>query len=302
MDSRLRAMIITTILVGLVSGCGPNEATDPALSKIGPPQNLKSVSLNKTTVGLKWDPPPGASDSSFAGYAVRYGSRTDTLAKASVTFAADSLAAGESSFIVSVRMVDGRSGDGASVRWAPADRFASAITLTEYTPLESSRLAGLRAGGKSTDPAAVAVNPATVNTFDFYLYGGGSAPSALPLSLWSASLFSGATYRNTMFSSVQQSSSTLDYYADAFPASSTFTLTSVQVADNTIYYARVVGDNASETHYVRILVQGTAGGFPARSVRVTLSLQRVPGLQYAAAWALPCAEDHEAIAGMSLIQ
>jgi hypothetical protein len=86
-----------------------------------------------------------------------------------------------------------------------------------------------------------------------------------------------------MFSSVQYSSATLDYYADAFPDPSTFTLTSVQVADNTIYYARVVGDNPSETHYVRILIQGTAGGFPVRTVRVTLSLQRVPGLLYAAA-------------------
>jgi hypothetical protein len=291
MDSRFRPMIVTAMLAVLLQGCGPNEATDPVLSKIGPPQNLKSVSLNKTTVGLKWDPPLGASDSTFAGYAVQYGSHTDTLAKGSVTFAADSLAAGESAFIVSVRTKDGHSGDGVSIRWAPAERFASAITLTEYTPVEPSRLAGLRVGGKTTDPVAVAVNPATVDNFDLYLYGGGSAPSALPLSFWSASLFSGGTYRTTMFSSVQYTSSTLDYYADAFPAPSTFTLTSVQVADNTIYYARVVGDNQSETHYVRILVQGTAGGFPARTLRVTLSLQRVPGLLYAAAPPIDCSGD-----------
>lgn len=302
MDSRFRAILPMSMLMTLVLGCGPNEATDPALSRIGPPQNLKSVSLNKTTVGLKWDPPVGASDSSFSGYAVQHGNRTDTLSKATVTFAAESLAAGESAFIVSVRTKDGRSGDGASIRWAPAERFASAFTLSEYTPLEASRIAGLKVGGKNSDPAAVAVNPATVNTFDLYLYGGGSAPSALPLSLWSASLFAGSTYRNTLFSSIQHSSSTLDYYANAFPAPSTFTLTSVQVADNTVYYARIVGDNSSETHYVRILVQGTAGGFPARSVRVTISLQRVPGLQYAAASTVDCPAGPLATAGMPLIE
>jgi hypothetical protein len=294
-------MVVAAMLVLFFSGCGPNEGTDPALSKIGPPQNLKSVSLNRTSVGLKWDLPQGASDSTFAGYAVQYGNRTDTLAKGSVAFAADSLAAAESAFIVSVRTRDGRSGDGASIRWAPAERFASAITLTEYTPVESSRLAGLKVGGKTTDPVAAAVNPATINTFDFYLYGGGSAPAALPLYLWSASLFSGATYRTTMFSSVQYSASTLDHYVDAFPAPSTFTLSLVQVADNTIYYARIIGDVPSETHYVRILVQGTAGGFPARTVRVTLSLQRVPGLQYAAASPVHCSEGILATAGLPVI-
>jgi hypothetical protein len=302
MDSRMRAVIITSFFVALGSGCGPNEATDPTLSTIGPPQNLKSVSLNKSTVGLKWDPPLGASDSSFAGYTVQYGNRTDTLARVSTTYVADSLGAGESTFAVSVRTKDGRSGDGAMIRWAPAERFVSAITLTEYTTLEASRLAGLRVGGKTTDPVAVAVNPATVNTFDIYLYGGAPAPAALPLFLWSASLFTGATYRATVFSSVQHSSSTLNYYTDAFPAASTFTLTSVQVTDNTIYYARVVGDNSSETHYVRILVQGIAGGYPARSIRVTISLQRVPGLQYAVSSSVRCPQDLHAMAGMPLIE
>jgi hypothetical protein len=281
--SRTWVVFFSGLLAALFLCCGPNEATDPSLSKIGPPQNLKSVSLDKSRVGLKWDAPTGATDSTFAGYAVSYGAHSDTLGKASVVYAADSLPAGETAFEVQVRTRDGHAGEGVTIRWAPAERFASGIVLTEFTPLESTRLAGLRVGGKTTGPAAVAVNPAAVDNFDLYLYGGGSAPAAQPLSLWSASLYSGSTYRKTYFSTVQYSSSTLDYYISAFPDQGTFTQTMVDLTDNMIYFAKIIGDVPSETHFVRILVQGIGGSFPARTARITLSLQRVPGLMYASA-------------------
>jgi len=278
-----RGIMIPAMLATLLTSCGPNEGTDPTASRIGAPQNLKSVSMDRSTVGLNWDRPPGAADSSFAGYTVQYGNHTDTLGKAALQYVADSLLPGESAFIVAVRTRDGATGDGAAIRWAPAERFGTAYTLTEYTPLEPLRLAGLKGGGKTTNPVAVAVNPSAVDNFDLYLYGGGSAPSALPLFFWSASLYTGATFRTTLFSTVTHPSSTLDYYVNAFPAQTSFTLTSVLVMDNTIYYAKIAGDSPSETHYVRILVRGISGGFPARTVQVTLSLQRVPGLLYAAA-------------------
>jgi len=86
------------LLVAVFVGCGENEeSTSP--SPMAAPQDLKALSLNGTTVGLQWKAPSGPTDS-LGGYVVQLGNSRDTLGKMATSFIADSLTAGEKTFIV----------------------------------------------------------------------------------------------------------------------------------------------------------------------------------------------------------
>jgi hypothetical protein len=122
-------------------------------------------------------------------------------------------------------------------------------------------------------------NPTVQQTMDFYV-NGGTEQIEEHLALWSAHLYFG-NFNRTVFSTHTDASPSLDYALAAFPTDITFTKDSIAVVDNTIYYARVVGD-PQEQNYVRIHVHVRPGtAFPNRAVEIRLSLQRVPGLLYA---------------------
>ena len=70
----------------------------------------------------------------------------------------------------------------------------------------------------------------------------------------------------------------LDYYIDQFPT--TYTRSEVVLRDNSIYYARGTGA-PGEIHYVRIHVRFGPGTYPNRTVIISLSVQKVPSLQFA---------------------
>ena len=265
------------VLVLAFVGCGENQSTTSP-SALKAPENLKALSVNGTTVGLQWTPPSGQSDS-VGGYVVQVGSTRDTLGKTQLSYLADSLTPGEKTFTVYALRVSGALSDGAVITWAPASRFDTPIVLTEYKTNNTSLLSALDVGTATLNPAAMTVTSPNAAQMDLYLYGGSGAVQD-SLQLQSTSLLA-SVWNSTLFSTVTQSSTGLDYYLAAFPDPTTFTLARVPVVDNTIYYVRVVGDYGAY-NYARIHVHVQPGTvFPSRTVEVRVSLQRVPGLLYA---------------------
>ncbi|RPH35211.1 fibronectin type III domain-containing protein [bacterium] len=112
------------LLVLAIVGCGENQESTSPSTQFGPPENLKALSVNSSTVGLQWTPPSGQPDS-LGGYVVQWGNNKDTLGKTAVSYLADSLTQGEKTFTVYARRVSGTVSDGAVIKWEPADRFDS---------------------------------------------------------------------------------------------------------------------------------------------------------------------------------
>ncbi len=277
----MRKELCLLVMLGLL-GCGENQSTNPT-NQIGPPGNLKALSVNSTTVGLQWTAPTGQADS-LGGYVVQVGSKRDTLGRLVTSFMADSLPQGEATFTVYSRSVSGSLSNGTVIKWAPAARFDSAFTLYEYNKLVnvSSVRCALDVGTSTLNPATMTATQPNAPRMDLYLFGGdGTFPDSLALQSINVLV---QQYNMTLFSTVTHHASGLDYYLASFPDASTFTLTSVPVIDNTIYYVKVVGD-AGSVNYARLHVRLAPGDFPSRAVSVRVSLQRTPGLLYA------CRED-----------
>ncbi len=256
-------------------GCGDNVEPQPG-PVFGAPLNVRALSVSDSEVKLFWSPPSGATASSMKGYQILYGSSQDTAQPTAISMMISHLPAGEVGFTLSAIMSDGSRSDAATIRWAPAARFDSAITLMEYYPPEAARASGLEIGNRTADPAALVISSAMQPLMDIFLVGDGGQA----LELRSANLYLG-TWNVTAFSTVSTAAASLDTSLAAFPAAISFTLASVPVMDNTIYYVLVTGA-ANERHYARVHVRGPAGVYPNRSVQIRMSLQRVPGTPFAA--------------------
>ncbi len=282
MKTRLLKCLAIFSLFLFYLNCGDNITQAPGTSGVGSPQNLKAFSRSATSVGLTWAAPADLTDSTFLGYQITWGNKRDTVPPSVLSYEVDSLPAGETLFNVASRVAGASPGTPASIRWAPAARFDSSFELTEYYIADPARMAGLSVGGAQSDPQALAVS-IDATTMDFFLFGGSATPEE-DLELRSANLYLGSL-NQTFFSTVTSSSPSLDYALGSFPALSTFTESSIPVQANTIYYARVVGDQISGPMItVRIHVGAIiSNGIRDRSVLITLSLQRVPGLLFAGA-------------------
>jgi hypothetical protein len=266
--------------MGLCSlSCG-NNLNSPSTILLNPPQALQALSVNDTTVALRWTAPSGSVDSSFVGYQVEFGTRKDTLPRTSLRYDASPLGPGATLFKLFSRDATGKlSESSANIQWAPAARFDSAFVLYEYDFQNLGRQVGLHLGNRSTNPYALSLNdPSAESDMDIYLFGG----SSQPLALRSASLYLGS-FSVTSFSTRSDASSSLDLFLSSFPASDTFTLDNVQVTDNTVYYALLSHHPllSGEKNYARIQVRALGGSYPDRSVAIRVSLQRVPGVAFA---------------------
>lgn len=263
-------------------GCGDNLQTVAPVASFGPPTALKTFSVNQSSVGIQWAAAPGSSDSTFRGYIVEVGPRRDTLLTGTLSFVATSLPAGESVFLISSLRKDGSHSDAATVRWAPAARFDSAYAVFENNTPVSTRPEGFNVGTSTTNPSTMVLDPTdpqVQQTMDFYV-NGGTQQVQQPLAMWSANLYIGS-YNRTLFSTQTNSSLSLDYALTEFPSDITFTKDSIAILDNTIYYAKIIGD-PQQINFARIHVHIRAGtSFPNRIVEIRVSLQRVPGLLYA---------------------
>ena len=270
---------IVVLLVVLAFGCGDNLPTTTLGTSFGPPSGLKAFSVNQSAVSMQWS---GLTDSTLQGYIAQVGNRRDTLSRSTLVFVANGLLPGESAFSIYSLRNDGVRSNPATILWAPAARFDSAYTLYESNTLVSVRPEGFNVGTTTTNPSTLVLDPtdpAVQQTMDFYLFGG-SQQIQQPLALWSAHHYIG-TFNHTIFSTQTDVATTLDYPLTAFPSENTFTKDTIAVGDNTIYYVKVVGDPL-QFNYARIHVRYRIGSaFPDRILDVRVSLQRVPGLQYA---------------------
>src|SRR5512140_3064372 len=169
------------LLVLVLAGCGENEDTTSPSSQFGPPENLKALSVNATSVRLQWTAPSGQPDS-LAGYVVQVGNSRDTLDRTATSFLAVSLTPGEKAFTVYARRKSGTLSEGAIIKWAPAARFDVPYVLYEYKTNQVNVMSALDIGTASTDPAAVTVSSVDASKMDFYLFGGnGAVQEALQL-------------------------------------------------------------------------------------------------------------------------
>lgn len=272
----------------IISGCGDNVSDSDNPTNLPAPQNLKALSVDGSTIQYTWTAPVGLSDSTFVGYLIAWGTVQDSLPRTAVSYTLDSLPAGEVVFNIIARKTGNVLSPAAIIHWAPAARFSTPITLTEeYNQSEPLRICGLDVGGSQSDPEGLRLDFGSADIrarMDVYLYGGqGSVQD--PLVLRSASIL-GAGWNSTLFSTESHASTTLNLPLAVFPSGLTFTESSVLVQENTIYYARVVGDQGG-SNYVRIHVGVITGSGRSRSIRVTLSVQRSVGLEYAEARTLP---------------
>jgi hypothetical protein len=228
-------------------------------------------------VGLQWAAAAGASDTSFAGYILRWGSVTDTLPRLDDRFTAGPLPRGAATFSIRSLLKNGQMSDPATITWAPASRFdAVPIIVTEYNqPLQSGR-PGVDAGTGTTNPEAIGLVDANADsTLDFYLWG----PAGSPLQFFSAGVFNPG-WHQTLFSTVSTQAQDLNAPLASFPPDNTFSLQSVTLEDYRIYYVKTVGDTG-EINYVRVHVHLLPGSYPARQVEIRISLQKVSRLPYA---------------------
>jgi len=266
----------------LAAGCGDNLQTGNVELTFSPPVDLKAYAASETVVSLSWSASPDAAESSFLGYIVELEGEEDSIPASSLSYLADSLSPGTKTFIAYAYRSDGPRSSGATIRWAPAARFDSPVVLTEFNLQDPARLSGLNVGSQSTDPSSLPldqIDSSVTNLMDLYLFGGSGQIDA-PLALWSANRFLG-TLKQAKFSTVVHSATDLNVPLSSFPEIASFMKDTIVVSNNTIYYAKIQGDNF-DTLYARIHVRILPGlVFPNRQVEIRISLQRVPGVLYA---------------------
>jgi hypothetical protein len=270
------ATIVIAVVLLTLAGCGDNLAGP--VTSASAPRNLKALSVNESTVFLQWNAPADA-DSAFGGYRLEYGSAGIELSKNQLSYSVTSLQPGEQEFTVYSLKSNGARADGSTIRWAPATRFDSTYALLEYIAGQPVRQSGINLGAGTALPFTLEVNTSAANVLDLYLHGG-DGNSQQPLALYAASRFDSG-FRQTLFSTVTNSSASLDLPLAAFPADTTFVSDSVRVTDNTIFYVRIRVNNV-EVHFARLHVRLRAGTtYPDRVIELHISLQRLAGLQFA---------------------
>ncbi len=262
----------------LCEGCGNNLAGPAGTSLLRGPGNLSALSVDSAHVSLSWTAPAAAAETSFTGYALYWGNVSDTLPRSALQWTAGPLARGATTFSIRSLQKGSSPSDPASITWAPAWRFdAVPIVVTEYNSPAQTGSPGVDVGTGTSNPTAVSLTDVNADsTLDFYLWG----PAGSPLQLIAASQYNPG-WHGTLFSTVTTASTDLNAPLTSFPADNTFSLSTVTIADDTIYYVKAVG-NTGEINYVRVHVHILPGGsYPTRSIEVRISLQKVPGLPYA---------------------
>lgn len=278
---RLSIPIGIATLMALLAGCGENLAP-PYGETLGPPENLKALSKDSTTVILQWTKPQSGSDTSLAGYQVEFLGSSVAVGAAALNYAATGLPPGPIAFSVRTKMKDGRTSDAVSITWAAAYRYAENYVLTEHWYQDIARSSGLDVGHSLRPPLAMPMEfPNAAQLVDVWLVGGGTVANgtASPLRLLSASVYQPA-YQLARFSTTSHQSSSLDYFLAQYPGG--IDSIGVTLSDNTIYYVLVEGPNATYCT-ARLHVRFLGGTFPNRQVAITISLQRSPNVSYAEA-------------------
>ena len=273
----MRTEICVFVCAIVCAGCGNNLAGPAGTLLLAPPGGVAALSVDSAHVRLGWTASSVASETTFAGYLLTWGTVADTLPKTSLQFTVGPLQRGATAFAIRSLLKNGQVSDPAAITWAPAWRYdAVPIIVTELNSAQQTGSPGVDVGTSTSNPQSVGLLDANVDsTLDFYLSG----PAGSSLQLVSAGLYNPG-WHQTLFSTAATSSPDLNAPLAAFPADNTFTLQTVTLSDNTIYYVKAVG-NTGEINYVRVHVHFLPGSYPARQVEIRISLQKVSRLLYA---------------------
>ena len=272
----MKTLTALSALLFVFAGCGSNSAGPGLDYTLEPPAAIRAFSVDSTHVRIHWDASTSATEPTFGGYIISWGTFNDTLSAAVFRYTAGPLPPGLTQFSLRSRRTDGRVSPTISIAWAPAYRFdASPLVIYEIDDSTGAHPTGIDAGTQSTNPAAIVINPLAQARLDFFLQG----HAGQPLLLSSANQYN-SQWNGTVFSTESVVSASLDTARATFPASNSFSLLNVPVQDNTIYYAQVLGDGG-QINYIRFLVRVLAGSFPNRSIEIRISLQRAAGVPIA---------------------
>jgi hypothetical protein len=262
-----------SVLMFSAAGCGDNLANPGSPSSVNPPRNITGLAVNGTTVRLRWQLPVGTVDSVVRSVHIAYNGRVDSVPRSTFVYDAISLT-GPTEFQLSTYLVGGVHSSAVAFRWAPADRYDTAFVLTEYDPSDLTKLSGLHAGSGATNPRALTMELSGQSLMHVFLTGVGGQP----LRLMSASRYVQG-WNQTLFSTVTHAAVSLDYDLAAYP--SDYVIDNVELADNTIYYARVLSA-LGQAHCVRFHVRVVPGkAYPDRQVVIGISLQRTADALFA---------------------
>lgn len=262
--------------------CGENTGQPVSDFGLGPPQQLRALSVNDSTVRLSWSLPSGLEASMIRGYQVTQGGHTDSVQSPLRQHDVVVVPPGEALFTVRARLTTNQLTEGAEIRWAPASRFDDPLAVYEYDPSQQGRACGIDIGSQSQNPRSLSVlDGFAPSGMDLYLIGQGGQP----LVLRSAHLYVGS-WSQTVFSTTSHSSISLDYPLEVFPPTPSFSLDAVPVENNTIYYARVLGSGGVQL-FARVHVRVLGGFYPNRGMEVRISLQRKPGILFACSDQIP---------------
>lgn len=297
------------LMLGLLAvGCNenPDGPTNPATAPTAP-TNAQAVSLSATSVSVKW---AASTDTGTITYRVRKASTSgadtstlDNLTGTSATF--NGLTAAEYTFtIVAVR--GGEASSSISVKWAPAERYATA-TLRLYEKRSSNpsgfsidaepggpQSVSLAASRPGKAQLAVYILDSTSNTTSEVIVG---PVYSFPEYAVSGSLNLAKIDTAVYISPTDFVVSSLDTWYSKDPIDAVITATSTT---NTSAYSLTGGNlNASRGffvrtglagnyHYARVFIKATGGkvvqgSFPDRYIEVEISYQNTPNLPYAKA-------------------
>ncbi|MCO5252616.1 MAG: fibronectin type III domain-containing protein [Candidatus Kapabacteria bacterium] len=304
--SKLLAVLFASLLMGfLVTSCTEDDPVDPTNEKPAAPTNLMALSVNETTIHLKYDISPSEQNSLFQDYFLNYwvvgetaNPMTMAVAKGVNPIAVTGLEEGKIyEFQLVARYTNNEnSAASANVKWSPASRFVETIFDAPIKIYESA--SGFGSG--------------------LQIYDGTEGPSSLTVTNganWDLGLetagntimFGSATKLGYNFQTQPQPTFMMtDYFlADALNdvfdsrsmddgdrntkyAETTLDLATVAGSQNAIFYVRKYQPGKTRYNYAKVMVERNAlsGGFlhgvaPNRHLILHISYQKVEDVPYA---------------------
>ncbi len=304
----LLASSFAALMLGLVAvGCNenPDGPTDPG-SAPSAPTNLQAVSLSATSVGLKWTASTDTGTITYTVTRAATGSASDTATVSGISGVSqvfNGLTAKEYTFTV-VAVRGGKASTAITVKWAPAERYAS-TTLRLYEK-KSSNPSGFSIDAEPGGPQSVSlaqsqpgkaqlaifVLDSTSNTTNTLLIGPAYAfPEYAASGNFNPAKVDSSTYISPTDFVVGSLDTWFDSRAiDAVITSTTmtntsaYTLTGGNLNSARGFYVRT--GTVGNYHYARVFVKATGGklvqgSYPDRYIEVEVSYQATPNLPYA---------------------
>lgn len=269
----LKNTFLLAIAVGILfatnAGCKKTDTTSPASTKLRPISDLEAYSKSSTEVGLGWIASPDVANGGEHHITVKLGSTTVTTVSIPIGQTSTFISGLTEGLIYTFSIVvDGHSSDytdsdPVTIRWSPARRITTDLTLPTikvYETTSSSFPSGLIFFNVSTNSSkTVSIASPGTDSLLIDVYARTEASSAV--SLRSAHLFS-STWRITRFSSVSRNVSSLDDPVSQPPDTTTYASsnTSITIDSSAITTSRVYYFKGNNGNYGRILIKRQSNG------------------------------------------